>query len=151
MTDQAQEPKYENVPLEQVAEVAKQAAADADEREEVACNWTELIETPALKMTEETFADYVGQRFEIDLGQRSVQVVLEEVNRLGDAPDLGEGAAGARTHFSLVFQGHSPRALLPEGIYRLCHEELGELELHLRPIQGHDADPTLPHLEAIFS
>ena len=154
MTDEAQEPQYENVTLEQVAEAAQQADADADEREEIAVDWNELIETPALAMTEEAFADRVAQRFEIELGLNDAQVELREVNHLGEAPDLGEGAHGAKTHFSLVFRGYGPRANLPEGIYRLRHEELGELELYLRPTQRESTDPQQPespHLEAVFS
>ncbi len=153
MTDQTQEPKGEDVSLEQVAEVAAQAAADADEREEQAIDWKEIIETPALSMTEETFAGRVGQRFEIELGQHDAQVELKEVNHLADGPDLGADSRGAKTHFSLVFQGHTPRANLPEGIYRLRHEELGEFEIYLRPTLRETPDaqqPMTPHLEAVF-
>ncbi len=149
MTDKAREPEGGDVPIEQVEEVAKQAAADADDREEQEIDWTELIETPALKITEETFTDRVGQRFEIKLGQRDVQVELTRVNHLGEGIACGEGAP-TRSHFAVVFRGYTPRANLPEGIYRLSHEELEEFEVYLRPTQGAGDDPGSPHLEAVF-
>ena len=153
MTDEGHESAGKNVPLEKIAECASQAEADADDREEIACDWKELIETPAMAMTEETFAGRVGQRFVIALGQQDVQVEVKEVKHLGEAPDLG-GGGPTRAPFSLLFKGHSPRALLPEGIYRLCHEEMGEFELHLRPAQRESTTSQLanpPHLEALFA
>jgi hypothetical protein len=148
MTDQ--EPKGENVSIEQVDEVARQAARDADDREEQAVDWAELIETPCLKLTEESFAGRVGQRFEIELGQRDAQVELKQVTHIGAGIELGAGAP-VRSRFSLVFRGYSARANLPEGIYRLRHEELGEFEVHLRPTQSMgDHEPNNPHLEALF-
>ncbi len=154
MTDEAQEPAGENVSIEQVAEVARQAAADADDREEQAIDWSEVIEIPASKMTEETFSGRIGQRFEIELGVNDAQVELKTVTRLSDGIDLGAGAPAARPHYSVVFQGYGPRANLPEGIYRLRHEELGEFEVYLRPTQPATADAQdsmKPHLEATFS
>ncbi len=153
MADEAQEPAGENVSLEQAAEALQQAAADADDREDQAIDWNEVIEIPASKMTEETFSERVGQRFEIELGLHDAQVELKAVTRLNDGIDLGANAPGARPHFSVVFQGQGPRANLSEGIYRLRHEELGEFEIYLRPTQPANAgaqDATRPHLEATF-
>ncbi len=154
MPDDAQETTGENVSLDQATEALKQAAADADDREEEAIDWSEVIEIPTSAMTEETFSDRIGQRFEIELGLHDAQVELKTVTRLSDGIDLGAGAPAARPHFSVVFQGHGPRANLPEGIYRLRHEDLGEFEVYLRPTQPAAADTqdaTQPHLEATFS
>lgn len=146
---------FDDVPLDTVLEEAVQANKDADDRDEVAVEWSELIETGVLGITRETFLDRLNDRFRIDIGPYHVQLQLVEVERLADdAPDLGDGAPDSREHFRAVFRGASQRAALPEGIYRLEHPEIGQVELYLRPTwrptpAGQPQD--LPHLEATFN
>lgn len=153
--DVAADAKFDDVPVDSVLEEAVQANKDADERPELDLAWNELIETGVLGITRETFLTRLNQRFHIDIGPYEVQLQLVEVERLADdAHDLGDGAPDSREHFRAVFRGASQRAALPEGIYRLEHEEIGQVEIYLRPTwrptpAGQPQD--LPHLEATFN
>lgn len=83
------------------------------------------------------FEPLVGRRVGISrAGEEELEVELVEARGLGG----GEGAA--RQPFSLLYRG--PAApILEQGIYRLAHGELGELELFLVPLgpdrEGGDA------------
>jgi hypothetical protein len=59
-------------------------------------------------------------------GAPAFEVELVEVTEIPREP-------GGRTPFSLVFQG-GPDPPLPQGIYRVEHDELGELDIFLVPI-----------------
>lgn len=147
-------PTGEDVSLEQAEAAARQAGADADDREETAIAWAEVIETPALALNEETFRGQLGKAFEIELGQNDLAVTLEDVASLGRPADtLGEGAPGARSAFSLIFRGSEARAVLPEGFYRVRNEALGELEMCLQPVEAEDAEEGkwIPQFEAVFN
>jgi hypothetical protein len=91
-------------------------------------------------MTVDTFEGRVGDGFRLASDDETLDVTLAECERLG-------GSALEREPFSLVFLG--PRApVLPQRVYRLEHDELGELELFLVPI-AQEADGT--RYEAIFT
>ena len=86
------------------------------------------------------FADRVGEGFRLAADDGTVGVTLVECERLG-------GTVLERKPFSLVFLG--PREpVLPQRIYPLSHDELGELEIFLVPI-AQDADGT--RYEAVFN
>ena len=89
-------------------------------------------------LTYDVFAGRVGDTFTMDLGAgRTQPVVLAEATQSSEAG--GRGPDGqSRLQFSLVFHGPATPTL-PQSIYRLVHEELGELDLFLVPI-GPDAD-----------
>ena len=91
-------------------------------------------------LTIDSFSGRVGERFGLDDDGASHDLELVECERLGQA-------ALDRVPFSIVFLG--PRdPVLPQRIYSLAHDELGELEVFLVPIaQG--ADGT--RYEAIFT
>jgi hypothetical protein len=93
-----------------------------------------------------TFAPRIGETFQLRL---DASTVLE--TRLAEAQELGAGSHGARpgsrTPFSLVFRGPA-RPVLPQQIYRMEHEEIGNFDLFLVPI-GPDAEGM--RYEAVFS
>jgi hypothetical protein len=85
------------------------------------------------------FEPLVGSTFQLDDGAgTALELVLFEVQQLLDARRTVDGAARPGTRaFALAW--HGPRTpVLPQGIRRLAHAELGELEPFLVPI-GPDA------------
>lgn len=91
-------------------------------------------------LTVETFEDRVGDGFRLVADDGTLDLSLVECERLREA-------AREREPFSLVFLGPS-EPILPQQIYRLEHDELGELEIFLVPI-AQDADGT--RYEAVFT
>jgi uncharacterized protein DUF6916 len=82
----------------------------------------------------EDFADKVGDVFPISQqGVPAIPLILREAEPLNPAM----GPRGIRPPFSLVFLAKDPR-VLPQRIYRMEHQELGELSIFLVPI-GKDA------------
>jgi hypothetical protein len=91
-------------------------------------------------LTIDSFSGRIGQRFGLDDNGASHDLELVECERLGRT-------ALEREPFSLVFLG--PREpVLPQRIYPLAHDELGELEIFLVPI-AQDADGV--RYEAVFT
>lgn len=91
-------------------------------------------------LTVESFEGRVGERFRLAVDEGTFDLTLAECRRLG-------GTALRREPFSLVFLG--PREpVLPQRIYGLANDELGELEIFLVPI-AQDADGT--RYEAVFT
>jgi hypothetical protein len=88
-----------------------------------------------------TFAPRLGETFRI---QSTDAEWLEAT--LIEAAALGEVAEGRRAQFSLVFRGPGDR-VLPQQIYRVAHERIGEFELFLVPI-GPDREGM--RYEAVF-
>jgi hypothetical protein len=83
------------------------------------------------------FRPLQGERFRISPdGAEPFEVELAEVTEIPREP-------GGRAPFSLVFKG-GPNPPLPQQIYRVEHEELGELEIFLVPI-------ALDQYQAIFT
>lgn len=71
------------------------------------------------------FAALAGQPFKLKAGGREVDLILQQAVLLGHKR---QGAA--REPFSLTFRGLKGWRL-PQGIYLLAHESLGEMELFL--------------------
>ncbi|MGH8568636.1 MAG: DUF6916 family protein [Gammaproteobacteria bacterium] len=93
-------------------------------------------------MTKESWSEYLGGSFELtDDGGVTMAMVLAEVT------GLGSGALGRRDPYSLVFRGPAS-PILPQWIYRLRHERMGDLELFLVPIGPHGEGV---RYEAIFT
>jgi len=91
-------------------------------------------------LTVEMFSARVDERFGLHADGETHDLTLVECERLG-------GTALERVPFSLVFLG--PREpVLPQRIYPLVHDELGEIELFLVPI-AQDGDGT--RYEAVFT
>jgi hypothetical protein len=73
------------------------------------------------------FAALRGERFRIEPGDApSFDAELVEVTEIAREP-------GGRAPFSIVLQG-GPAPPLPQRIYRVRHEQLGEIEIFLVPI-----------------
>lgn len=99
MSKENQEHKFENVPLAKIEAVARQAAADGDDREEVTVDWGKLKPDPVRKLTEDSFSEYVGQSFEIEHEGRKVKAKLATAKTSPASPSS---------------PGTDPRVRLPE-------------------------------------
>jgi len=89
-------------------------------------------------LTYADFADRVGERFDLPIGEDS-STSLELVEALEGSAAGGSGPAGQqRLQFSLVFRGPAEPALA-QGTWEMRHADLGELALFLVPI-GPDGD-----------
>ena len=88
-------------------------------------------------LTVDDFRPLQGDRFRIAPdGAPAVEVELVDVTEIPREP-------GGRAPFSLVFQG-GPNPPLEQRIYRVEHDQLGELEIFLVPIAA-------DRYEAIFT
>ena len=94
-----------------------------------------------------TFAGRVGEVFRLVVDERTTISTRLIAVTPANGGSANPARAGGRTPFSLVFRS-PPGAPMPQRIYRLQHEELGQLELFLVPI-GPDADGMC--YEAVFS
>ena len=95
------------------------------------------------QLTRESFEPHVGSTFEVKASDKeNLELELVEASPMGGAPKEGRQA------FSCVFRG--PGALLPQQIYPLKHEELGEMQLFLVPV-GHDEEKGETLYEAVFT
>ena len=80
------------------------------------------------QLTRDTFAPLVDSTFAVgDPGATALGL------RLASTGPAGSGLPGRREPFSLLFQGPL-KPLLPQGIHRLLHPELGEIALFLVPV-----------------
>ncbi len=78
-------------------------------------------------LTLENFRPLLHDRFRVVPDDTAAfEVELVEVTEIPREP-------GGRAPFSLVFQG-GPNPPLPQRIYRMEHDELGELEIFIVPI-----------------
>lgn len=88
----------------------------------------------------EDFADKVGDVFAVsEQDVPAIPLTLTEAEPLNPA----RGKRGVRPPFSLVFLARDPR-VLPQRLYRMEHDELGELTIFLVPI-GKDAEGVSYH------
>ena len=85
---------------------------------------------PDRSLVFEDFVDKVGDVFPIsEEGVPAIPLILREAEPLNPAT----GLPGVRPPFSLVFLAKDPR-VLPQRLYRMEHEELGELSIFLVPV-----------------
>ncbi|MGA3310825.1 MAG: hypothetical protein ABSD08_19770 [Xanthobacteraceae bacterium] len=83
----------------------------------------------------EDFADKVGEVFAIsEQGVPGIPLILREAEPLNPAMSL----RGVRPPFSLIFLARDVR-VLPQRIYRMEHNGLGEVSIFLVPV-GKDAE-----------
>jgi hypothetical protein len=93
-------------------------------------------------MNRDFFAPCLNEEFTITTPIGPLVTKLVEARSL--APT---GLEGARTPFSLIFQG-PPQSRLPQQIYPLAHPRLGALEIFLVQVAG---DHTGSLFEAVFN
>lgn len=86
------------------------------------------------------FQKVAGTKFEVILAPGNVQLVLSKV--------IDHGSTPAHEQFSLLLKGPG-NTFLPQQIYSLRHEILGELELFLVPV-GQEADGSYQY-EIVFN
>jgi Domain of unknown function (DUF6916) len=89
----------------------------------------------------EQFSASLNQDFEIVFSDGTLPVKLSEARPLGTRPE------SIREPFSLTFVAGRPLKL-PQGIYKMRHPELGEMELFLVQVA---ADQTSSAFEAVFN
>jgi hypothetical protein len=99
------------------------------------------------RLTVDDFRPAVGQTFLLDAGGAGkVDLQLVEARTIEpDAPPTDE--AGQRSPFALDFRG-PVEPLLPQSIYRLEHESVGEMEIFIVPVGRTEAGTDY---EAIFT
>ena len=95
------------------------------------------------RVTAENFAPHVGDRFVMHLADGQTVALT-----LIAAEQNGKQQPGAqRAPFALLFR--PPPGVVPaQQLYRLVHEQLGELEIFLVPVTP---DAEGPRLEAVFT
>ncbi len=94
-------------------------------------------------LTEKEFSQHLNTQFQVKIdGQPPIGLELIEVK--GYLPKENEERGMER--FSIFFQG--PGTCLPQGIYHLEHEQMGELDLFLVVIAG---DQNGFRYEAVFN
>ncbi len=94
------------------------------------------------KLQSSDFTSCLHQDFLLYVGEAAVRTELIQVTVLGAA-----GPNSTRRPFSIIFRGPKDRRL-PQMIYKLKHEKLGEMEIFLVPVA---VDEKGYHYEAVFN
>jgi len=96
-----------------------------------------------VSLTEREFSQHVGTEFQVKLDGRETELELIEVKGYVSQ----EIEQGGMERFSVFFVG--PRdPFLPQQVYRLEHERIGEFDLFLVPVAG---DEKSFRYEAVFN
>ena len=96
-----------------------------------------------VSLTEKEFSQHVGTKFHVKAEQREIELELVEVKGYVSQ----EIEQGGMERFSVFFAGPGD-PFLPQKVYRLEHERMGEFELFLVPIAG---DEKGYRYEAVFN
>jgi hypothetical protein len=94
-------------------------------------------------LTEKEFSQHLNSKFQVKLQDQMVELELVEVK--GYLPQENEQSGMER--FSVFFNGPG-NARLPQRVYLLEHERMGEFEIFLVPISG---DEKGFRYEAVFN
>lgn len=94
-------------------------------------------------LTEKEFSQHVNSKFQLKLEQKEVELELVEVKGYLTGPSEQTGME----RFSIFFNGPGD-TYLPQSVYRLEHERMGEFEIFLVPIGG---DEKGFRYEAVFN
>ena len=95
------------------------------------------------ELTENEFSKHVHSKFNLADNERNLQLELVEVR----AYRLQEHEQPGMERFSAFFDGPGD-APLPQRMYHLTHDQMGEFDLFLVPISG---DPRGYRYEAVFN
>ena len=99
------------------------------------------------RLTVDDFRPTVGQPFSVDAGEAgTLELELLEARTIEPGAAAADDA-GHRSPFALDFRGPVD-PLLPQSIYRLEHESVGELEIFIVPVGRTEAGTDY---EAIFT
>jgi hypothetical protein len=87
----------------------------------------------AVALTEKEFSQHVNTKFQLNLDGQKIELELVEVK--GYLPQAHEETGMER--FSVFFDGPGS-VRLPQRLYALQHEQMGEFEIFLVPISGNE-------------
>ena len=87
----------------------------------------------AVALTEKEFFRHLNTRFQLKLDDQKIELELVEVK--GYLPQANEQSGMER--FSVFFDGPG-NARLPQRLYSLEHERMGDFEIFLVPITGNE-------------
>ncbi len=102
----------------------------------------ELISVMA-ELTEHEFSKHLNSKFSVQLSDGELPLELVEVSAYRPQEHEQQGME----RFSAVFSGPG-NALLPQGLYRLSHDQMGDVDLFLVPVSG---DQRHWQYEAVFN
>lgn len=95
------------------------------------------------ELTEREFSKHLNSKFNLAINDRNLQLELVEVK----AYRPGEHEQQGMERFSAVFNGPGD-AMLPQQVYQLSHEQMGEFDIFLVPIAGNQSGY---RYEAVFN
>ena len=84
-------------------------------------------------LTEKEFSRHLNSRFKLTLPDQKLELELTEVKAYLPQPN----EQGEMERFSIYFDGPG-NIYLPQRLYRLEHEQMGEFEIFLVPISGNE-------------
>ena len=84
-------------------------------------------------LTEKEFSQHLNSTFQVKLADRELPLELVEVKSY----NAGENEPDGWERFSIFFTGPGD-IRLPQQIYQLVHERMGEFEIFLVPISRND-------------
>jgi hypothetical protein len=84
-------------------------------------------------LTEREFSQHLNSKFQLKLADRELRLELVEVKGYPAGPN----EQGGMERFSIFFTGPGD-AYLPQHVYQLDHERMGEFEIFLVPVSGDD-------------
>jgi hypothetical protein len=96
------------------------------------------------RLTQEAFTQHLHTQFRVRLGEEGA--MLLELDEVKPFPTLSHSSSDLE-RFSLYFYGPGD-VYLPQSIYRLEHEQMGELDIFLVPIARNERGH---RYEAVFS
>ena len=96
-----------------------------------------------VSLTEKEFSQHVGTKFHVKIDEREIELDLIEVKGYVSQ----EIEQGGMERFSVFFAGPGD-PFLPQKVYRLEHERMGEFEIFLVPVGG---DQQGYRYEAVFN
>jgi len=84
-------------------------------------------------LTEEEFSRHINTIFELTFGDEQLQLQLVNVKPYLPQPNEHSGME----RFSVYFQGSLDRCL-PQLMYHMTHEQMGEMDIFLVPIEKNE-------------
>jgi hypothetical protein len=85
----------------------------------------------AVELTEKEFSQHLHSKFQLEVGGENLELELIEVK--GYLPQANEQAGMER--FSIFFDGPGGTRL-PQNVYSLTHNQMGQFDIFLVPISG---------------
>lgn len=93
-------------------------------------------------LNEKDFSEHLNSKFLLQLEDGAIELQLVEVKAYAAGPNEQSGMV----RFSIFFDG--PGVCLPQRLYNLKHEQMGDLDVFLVPVSG---DQRGYRYEAVFN